>query len=82
MQTPGFGEVHMIGSIHEGIPTQYGPTLSVDVYYPGQAILVIFQSGPADSIEMTLPGWDEPIVVDNPSRFGPFGAEWIRRFYA
>lgn len=57
----------------------------VDVQYPGEELMRVEFAGPSRDIVgpvvMVLNGGQQMFVHD-PSRFGTFGQDWIRRFYA
>lgn len=68
----------MIGrSIFQGL----NDSLGVDVYYPGVAKFVRFQRI-EQTIVMHHPDNTEPVPVENPERFGPWGAQWVRNYFA
>lgn len=57
---------------------------SVNVTYPGATMHRTVFVGPTSEhglVVMILPGGMQTFVPD-PSRFGPFGKNWVRRFYA
>lgn len=65
---------------HNGIAGQIA--YSADVTYPGeptrQVTFVGSQYG--GIVVMVSPGGEQTFVTD-PSRFGTFGPEWVRRFF-
>ena len=58
-------------------------TVAVDVQYPGESPMRVEFVGPstgAGPVVMIARGRQE--FVHDPSRFGGFGPDWVRRFYA
>lgn len=57
---------------------------AVNVTYPGEdpcRVVFIGTASEYGPVYMAT-GENEPIRVDSPDRFGPFGPEWVRRFFA
>ena len=66
---------------HAGIAGQY--SITADVTYPGEAPEPIRFVGSVygGPVVMVTPSGAQTFVTD-PERFGPFGVEWVRRFFA
>lgn len=56
----------------------------VDVQYPGEAVRRVEFTGPSRDIvgPVVMISGGQQTFVDDPSRFGVFGQDWIRRFFA
>lgn len=67
-----------------GVAGQVG--YSVAVTYPDEPTsTVTFVGYPGDSpapVVMITPANPKGVIVTEPSRFGPFGKEWVARFFA
>lgn len=79
MSAPTLGPITNVGIMADRV--QY----SVVVTYPGEQSKTVDFNGPANSEGVgpvvMISGYSQ-ILIDDPSRFGPFGPEWIRRFFA
>lgn len=54
--------------------------LKVNVTYPGEETMTVYFSGVIGSENGTVFMGDSR--VDSPERFGPFGKEWVKNFFA
>jgi hypothetical protein len=67
---------------HNGIAGQLSYT--VDVTYPGEPSeqLTFVASSYGGPVVMVTPGNPGGVFVTDPERFGKFGTDWVRRFFA
>ena len=75
---PTLGEVRHVGTMADR------RAYRVMVTYPGENGRVVAFNGPATEygpVVMLTETWPDGIHVADPSRFGPFGPQWVRRFF-
>lgn len=65
-----------------GIAGQVRYTASVKYPAEDMSTVSFYGSVYGGPVIMATEGWPEGILVTDPSRFGEFGPEWVRRFFA
>jgi len=79
MSAPTLGPITNVGIMADRV------LYRVVVTYPGEKSKDVDFNGPANSEGVgpvvMISGYSQILIYD-PSRFGPFGPEWIRRFFA
>lgn len=65
---------------HRGLAGQFG--LQVTVTYPGEDPKIVEFVGSSYGGSVLMVTDADQVWVSEPDRFGPFGPEWVRRFFA